>query len=326
MSPEERYKSETVSHSGLNAFTVSPRSYRRYKDRPESQESSFSLSLGSAVHCYILEPDEFYDRYIEAPENTPTPMYKKFVEHLAMSRPDGVFSTRSKKDWYEEAYHVAGFKNPLLPRVIERFETEPEFKEYYEFYLKLENDIQVLSAKEMTIVKLCGQSCATHKLASKLLFGYPFCTHYVEQEVRFNYPGFKFLMRGFLDRFIVNEKEKKCYVIDLKTSSKSVHSFSHSYGFYGYNRQLYLYSMAARYYLVELGLDPAEYEIVPYIVVVQTKDNFECAVYQPSGQSLLTGQMQVEEALKGLTWHFDNDVWDYPQSYYEGDGSLFVDL
>jgi hypothetical protein len=328
MTPEERYKEESISHSGLNAFEISPRSYRRYKDYRDNSNTTMSLNLGSAVHCYILEPDEFYDRYRITPNETPTPMYKKFVEELANTRPlEGVvFDKHQTKLWHQHAYDVAGFKNPGFDRVVERFLQEDLFQDYYKFLIDLGSDKTAITPYELSQIKTCTESTATHKLSAQLLYGKPFAERYNELEILWQYPGYEFKMRSIIDRLVIDEDAKIVFIVDLKTTSKNVYSFSGSYEMYSYHRQLYLYTLAVKHYLNELGKNAEEYQILPYIVAVQTKDNFETAVYKPTQESLEVAKEQVATLIDEMDWHFKNDKWDFPRSYYEGDGSIEVGL
>lgn len=328
MTVEERYANETISHSGLNAFSVSPRSYRRYKDYRDSQLTTASLSLGSAVHCYILEPDEFYDRYILAPKEVPTPMYRTFVETLVKTKPPQgiVYNDAQLHQWYDNAYKVAGFKNPGFKRVVERFTTEKAMQDYYKFLETLGEEKAPITEEDLSKVKTCKESTATHKLAAQLLYGFPLADRHAEIEILWQYPGYKFTMRSIIDALVVDRHNKRAYIIDLKTTSKSVHGFSYSFSLYSYHRQMYLYILATKHYLASLGENPRDYQIVPYIVAVQTKDNFESAVYMPDPGALKVAQEEVEILLGGMQWHFENNKWDFPQAYYEGDGSLIVGL
>ena len=89
---------------------------------------------------------------------------------------------------------------------------------------------------------------------------------------------------------------------------------------------MYLYIIATKHYLNSIGEDAQLYKIIPYIVVVQTKDNFETAVYSPDIDSVKIAKGEVETLLDEMKWHFENNLWDFPRAYYEGDGSLIVGL
>ena len=59
-------KRDYLSYSALKAFAKSPNHYLQYVQR-EFQETN-AMKQGSALHCLLLEPEDFADRYIVAPE------------------------------------------------------------------------------------------------------------------------------------------------------------------------------------------------------------------------------------------------------------------
>jgi exodeoxyribonuclease VIII len=67
---EQYHANDAISHSKLELFRRRPISYyRRFVGktlaRPEATEA---FRIGSAAHCAVLEPDEFYARYAMRPE------------------------------------------------------------------------------------------------------------------------------------------------------------------------------------------------------------------------------------------------------------------
>jgi hypothetical protein len=55
----------SLSYSSLSAFSVSPRAFIAYKLKERA--TTKAMILGEAVHCKVLEPDTFADRYYIAP-------------------------------------------------------------------------------------------------------------------------------------------------------------------------------------------------------------------------------------------------------------------
>lgn len=56
----------SLSYSSLAAFSVSPRAFIAYKLK--ERKTTKAMILGEAVHCKVLEPAEFKDRYVIAPD------------------------------------------------------------------------------------------------------------------------------------------------------------------------------------------------------------------------------------------------------------------
>ncbi|MFA5154787.1 MAG: PD-(D/E)XK nuclease-like domain-containing protein, partial [Clostridia bacterium] len=62
-----KYESiKALNWSSLKEVATSPRAYRWRQDHP--REDTAALAMGRAVHCAILEPAEFEERYIVRPD------------------------------------------------------------------------------------------------------------------------------------------------------------------------------------------------------------------------------------------------------------------
>ncbi|MDX7992621.1 PD-(D/E)XK nuclease-like domain-containing protein [Xenorhabdus littoralis] len=68
ISNEDYHKGGGVSKSQLDDIAKSPAFYKWKKNAPIDTEKLKALDMGTALHCLLLEPDEFIDRFIEAPE------------------------------------------------------------------------------------------------------------------------------------------------------------------------------------------------------------------------------------------------------------------
>jgi exodeoxyribonuclease VIII len=68
LSNEEYHAGPGVSKSQLDQIAESPATYMWAKRAPVDEEKLKAFDMGSATHCRILEPDEFKDRFIIAPE------------------------------------------------------------------------------------------------------------------------------------------------------------------------------------------------------------------------------------------------------------------
>lgn len=69
LSNEAYHKSPGVSKSGLDLIAQSPATYIWNRNAPVDEEKTKALDMGTAIHCLLLEPDEFKDRFIIAPES-----------------------------------------------------------------------------------------------------------------------------------------------------------------------------------------------------------------------------------------------------------------
>jgi len=57
-----------ISKSQLDDIAIDPSCFLWRAKAPEDEEKKSALNMGSALHCLLLEPDEFDKRFIVAPE------------------------------------------------------------------------------------------------------------------------------------------------------------------------------------------------------------------------------------------------------------------
>jgi hypothetical protein len=69
MPDEEYFAHSAVSNSDLKKLARSPAHFKEYKAHPP--EPSKAMEAGSALHCAILEPDDFMKRYAILPDTAP---------------------------------------------------------------------------------------------------------------------------------------------------------------------------------------------------------------------------------------------------------------
>ena len=63
------HSNEAISHSKLKTFRKRPLLFKkRYIDKLLAPENSAAFTLGSALHCSVLEPNEYAIRYVIAPD------------------------------------------------------------------------------------------------------------------------------------------------------------------------------------------------------------------------------------------------------------------
>ena len=66
--PAEQYFAEDrINNSGLKLIARTPAHYKYYKEHQQEKPPTPQMQLGTAVHCAVLEPATFKDRYTVAP-------------------------------------------------------------------------------------------------------------------------------------------------------------------------------------------------------------------------------------------------------------------
>ena len=245
-----------VSHSSLSALSVSPQYFMKYKRR-ELDRDSKAFDLGSAIHCYIFEREDFENRYAISYNNPVGGMMGIFIESYVEAETTIInehMPKQLKLDSYqtlhELCYDKSGFKT-ALETVLKKFNSE-ENQAYYKF-LKENLGKTVLSQDDMNTVIACQESVVRHDMASKLLF--PFEKENMKPEFEISWIYKEIDVKSIIDNLILDVENKKVYIVDLKTTSKSVYNFERSYNTYGYYRQMAIYKLAVNSYLEKLGIN-----------------------------------------------------------------------
>jgi len=68
ISNEDYHGGPGISKSQLDDIALSPAIFQWRKGAPEDEEKKAALDMGTALHCLLLEPEEFDRRFIVAPE------------------------------------------------------------------------------------------------------------------------------------------------------------------------------------------------------------------------------------------------------------------
>jgi len=315
-----------ISHSSLSALSVSPQYFLKYKRR-ELDRDSKAFDLGSAIHCWLFEHKEFDNRYVVSHANPVGGMMGVFIESYVEAE-DTMINEHMPKEMkldgyvtlHELCYDKAGFKT-ALETVLKKFNSD-ENQAYYKF-LKENLGKTVLSQDDMTTIVACYDSIMRHEKAKSLIRPSD-GEQKPEFEISWIYKEID--VKSIIDNLILDVENKKVYIVDLKTSSKSVYNFERSYFSYNYYRQMAIYRLAVHSYLEKLGMDTKEYDILSYIVVVQTTGLHECVVYKPDLADLSFGLDQFDELVNRYKWHVDNNQWDFPMEYYKNDGVVNLKL
>lgn len=113
-------KETHLSFSSLSAFIDSPRTFIDYK--MGKKETTDAMLYGSMVHCLVLEPDDFFNRYFTIDD---TPIIKKLIDG-GKSKPR---ATTEYKNWHNAMLGVAGER-----QLVETTE--------YEYAKRIANDVR----------------------------------------------------------------------------------------------------------------------------------------------------------------------------------------
>ena len=135
----------------------------------------------------------------------------------------------------------------------------------------------------------------------------------------------KFRAHGIMDRVIIDHDCKTVILVDLKSSKYAAEkSFTKTCKMYDYDLQLSFYRLGMLKYMEEK--DMKDYKLISYIVASQKTLDHDCVVYSIKDEDIIKASIIIMKDLDDLSWHFESDNWDYPKSYYEGNGIVELNL
>ena len=155
------YAKDQISNSDLGELKQSPRRFVMRKQR-EMQTKSAALELGTLIHKFALEPDEFIIANVE-------PVTGKMGEYIQAYFELEKTGLTDEKQIAEMAYAHAKYKSSHTKpeTVLKSFKKKPENIAFYEFLKEADGKI-ALTAKDRQIVEGCLTSLRGHIVSNKL--------------------------------------------------------------------------------------------------------------------------------------------------------------
>lgn len=341
-------ETEAASPSRLSDLDYSPLYYKERKEARDKDTSSF-MKFGSLVDCLLTEPGEFDKRYNVSSIEFPSDAIKNIIT--------GVFDDL-KNRYLEDPYDPIVKRNGNLA-----FSGLDEFKLDILKHAKYEGYGQ--SWKEDTIfnkVKTAGEQYFLTLLASigkemvsfedyekallciQNLKDSEFTKQYFSDEQN---PDIEFLWqvpivweedgmtcKGLLDLVIIDHVNKIIYIIDLKTTAKSVYNFEHSYIKFRYYLQGSMYYQGLR----KIFNQDKKYEgyslNTPLFVVAEQGSHNPPFIFEMSYDDMMVGTFGgiikssgrevkgYKRLLSDLKWHNDTGIWDFPKDVWLNKGKV----
>lgn len=279
------------------------------------------LEKGSMIHEYILQPNEFWKDYIILDFETPkTKQQKDFCEAYVSSLE--LIEDEKKLQAYKSSYSNSKSWQIALKEATELCN---KYKRYIE-YLRLKDNKKVISFADLNMLKTIEKNLREHKKANEILYSYP-AEFEVNNEFHINweYPNASTMgdlpCKSLLDRFMIDHINKKIRLVDLKTTA-DVYNFKHSIEEFDYCRQMAYYWLAIHWYFKnELKLNIEEYDYETYIIAIQSHDSYEVRVFAIDSKAIEEELVTIDQAIRKIAWHKNNNLWDHTKEYYESDGA-----
>ena len=314
----------TLSYSRLSDFDRNgPQALIR-----KSDVENKGIKHGSIVNDLLVEKltgePLFSNRYYIYDENKPTATLGTLCDIILNN-----YDSLPKLDVILKIVKNNGFWSGVKVEetLIAKFNTN-EFWEYLKIQFKIKDKL-VITFNEHLSAKNTVNTLLSHEY-SKDIF-YNDLENYHELPFEIKYKGFKF--KGILDIFQIDHKNKKVYMIDLKTGAGKSETFLKSFIDYRYYYQGAIYRMAFKYFCDKFGLVNytlenfkflfiGKSENIPIIFEFTEKWN-QAAIkgFRTKSGYFYTG---INENLEKVYYHWKHNKYDFSKDVYEQNGCLIL--
>jgi hypothetical protein len=314
--------SSRISNSALGWFKKSPKYYRDRLDGKIPGESSKAMENGTAVHMYILQPEEFKKEYkVLNFESPSSPNQKKFCLDYINSK--ATTAKLKALEAFKSNYSATGKKDDEM--ALKGLEIALKLKDYIKWIRYSNGNVKTLTWSELNSLKLIKESVLLHKKAKELLLTNDNSESKVSfSEFHINWEfvtenKIKLNCKSLIDRIKIDHEAKTVYLIDIKTTG-SISDFKKSFNEYDYGRQMAFYWYAICWYFDNvLKIDISEYKQSTYIVAIESR-NKEVKVLEVPESILIEKSKEIKSIISQIEWHEKHNLWEFSKEYYENDG------
>lgn len=314
-----------ISNSNIGWFINNGPTYLYKMLTTDSEESNSYLERGTMIHEYILQPEEFQKDYVFWDKDKPASAnQEKFCRELANSVE--IEPNKAILSAYKNAYSVLRQSDDKM--LSEGVKIAFKLKDYIEF-IRSNDTRTMISAYELNMLNKIKENVYSHKLANILLGDKISNDGFTSNEFHINWyhNTYNAKCKSLLDRLVVDFKNHKVIIIDLKTTV-NIYKFEDSIKKYDYCRQLMYYTMAVKWWLQnEKQVDVTKFSFDYYIIAIDTNtSNHDVRVFKISNKDVESKIDTINTALEHIMWHKDNNLWEHSKEYYEGGGEEYLTL
>lgn len=308
-----------VSNSSLGWFLQGgPKYFKDMLDGKGEKLNLPQLDLGTMIHEYLLQPEEFWKDYKLADFKIPSTKLqenfcKDYLGSLQLIEDDKLIEA------YEKNYSTTRFtKDTILSKAKA---SKEEFSDYIS-YLSSKEDKKLITPMDLNMLKKIKSNVENHIAAKALLEDTAGCECHNEFHINWEYKVGDVIIpcKSLLDRFKVDHVNKKITLIDIKTTSH-LWSFKDSVDKFDYFRQIAYYILALMWYFKDLDIDVDDYDVEAYIVAIENSKGYDVRVFNMfNEQELMDRARLIKSIFSDLSFHFSSNLWEHTRKYYEENG------
>ena len=311
------------SYSSLNRLKFSPSLfYKDYILKDREVRTDKHLIEGKLIHLLLLQPEEFDNNFALVPGKIPsdavrrvlnevkdTDKNKSYLEHL-----EPIITTALK---HKNLYQSIKDDSKRLSKIL-----TDDNKEYYKFLLNCDGKDII----DQDIYKKCNDSVELIKENKSVMealasdetdFELDETESFVEKALSCKLQNYDFGLKGVIDKYIIDHKNKEIRIIDFKTTGKSVTEFADTVEFYNYWLQAAIYSILV---LKNAGKKSENYKIKFTFIVIDKYNQIYNFAVRPTTLNEWYGGL--EKTLEVAKYHIDNMNFDLPYEFLTNEVTL----
>jgi len=310
------------SYSSLNRLKFSPSLfYKDYILKEREVRTDKHLIEGKLIHLLLLQPEEFDNNFALVPGKIPSDAVRRVLNEVK--------DTADKEDLEDlEPNIITALKHQNLYQSIKddskrlsKILTDDN-KEYYKFLLNCDGKDII----DQDIYKKCNESVELIKENKSVMealasnetdFELDDTESFVEKALSCKLQNYDFGLKGIIDKYIIDHKNKTIRIIDFKTTGKSVTEFAETVEFYNYWLQAAIYSVLA---LKNAGDKGKDYKINFTFIVIDKYNQIYSFPVRPT--TMDAWYVGLEQALDVAKYHIDNMNFDLPYEFLVNEVTL----
>ena len=326
----ERFYSEKFyfSYSSINKLLYSPRAfYNHYILKQKEDSTDAHLVIGKALHCLLLEPDNFDDYFVMLPGKIPTESNKVILDNIFQKH----YLPMNNNSLTLEDFSQDILNQLLANNLYQSLKTDAQRleklitdnnKEYFEF-LKTKESKTVIDSAIKAQVDVSVEVLKANSVVMSLLQldnDSPGTTVFTELKLQTNSTNFPFGYKGILDNVVIDENSKTVFVNDLKTTNKAIQDFPNAVDYYRYDIQAVIYNILIYDEFIKNKPNPEEWKIIFTFIVI---DKFNLVYpFQVSEQTLANWEANFYDVIQKIDYHYRHRDYNLPYELAVGNVKL----
>lgn len=313
------------SYSSLNRLLFCPKLfYKDYILKEREDKTDKHLIEGKLLHLLLLQPEMLHEQFSIVPNKIPSDNVRRVLNQVKETAHLNVVPDLEDHEpeiitalQHQNLYQSIKDDSKRLAKIL-----TDDNKEYFKFLLEskgkdiVDNDMIAKAEERVELIK-------DNEKVQKLLQDEPTDFEmddievYNEIPLECNLDNYDFGLKGIIDRYVVDHKNKIIKIIDFKTTGKTITEFPETVQFYNYWLQAAVYMTLVTKNLSE---KEADYQIIFNFIVI---DKYNQIYSFPVRTSTMS---EWGDAMTGVfetaTYHVNENNYSLPQQFLIDDMTL----